>query len=180
MNKFIFIIIIVLITAYFLYSKVMTNDVVNVNSDNSQTLDVDFIRPPEIITNDNSNNFKSNSLIQEKKGDIPKFERNRELNELFTEEGQNFKTIGELMFGSGSDLTVNMNNSPDLAAQLERTKYNLKIAKELAELSKNITIPDGKGGTKLDDEVMAKIAELHKNIILDANLFKHLEKPHDS
>lgn len=165
MNKLIGIVFIVLVVVFFLYSEIGVQSPIAIIDNNNQVLDVELIQPPKIEKNKDTNKpQKYRSVGSESKS--TKDEKDRGISQLLTKEGQSYKTLGEIMLESKDQAEKNRTYSPDLDAELKRAKYNLILAKEIARLSKSVSIPDGVGGTKLDEKIMEQMVELQKKLLM--------------
>ncbi len=99
---------------------------------------------------------KSNRTLQQRKT----FD-----NERFSKEGQAYTTLGELMLKNQKKVST-QNYSVELFKQITQAKYNLKIAKEMAYLSKDLFI-ETDDGKKIDEKVYQKIKELRNDLIVE-------------
>ncbi len=86
-------------------------------------------------------------------------------NDRFSEEGQAYTTLGELMLKNQKKVST-QNYSVELFKQINQAKYNLKIAKEMAYLSKDLFI-ETDDGKKIDEKVYQKIKELRNDLIVE-------------
>jgi hypothetical protein len=167
MNKVLLIIIAVLLLVIgFLVFDSPSKDQKLLQSNNSGHLEIEIIQPPElsqvedeptIITkpsNDLNSRFQAQSRADEFDDGGGKF----------TKEGQAFTTLGELLVKNETHVDTDK-YSEELLMQLQQAKYNLKISKEIAHLSKSLFIETDKGNV-IDEEVHNKIKELRNELIV--------------
>lgn len=170
MNKlFLSIIILIILTlVYVIYDLSIGNDSEFAKIRPAESLNIDVIQPPVVVDLDRNKTVNNKSIRYEKKNErIIKVQKStdEEYQYPFTGEGQAYVTLGELLIDSNKS-TSTTEYTADLARQLKQAKYNLKISKEMASLSKILLI-DSKNGKKIDKEVYKKIKELRKNLIVE-------------
>ncbi|MCF6317720.1 MAG: hypothetical protein L3J83_00320 [Proteobacteria bacterium] len=170
MNKLFLSIIIFIISTllYVVYDLSTDNDSELANLNAVESLNIDIIKPPVVVNMDRNKFVTDLSVRYENKNKRPKQETTitgEEYQHPFTAKGQAYVTLGELLIGSNTRSST-AEYTADLARQLKQAKYNLKISKEMASLSKNLLI-DSKNGKKIDKEVYKKINKLRMNLIVE-------------
>lgn len=110
-------------------------------------------------------NKNSNTLVEL---NHPKQVRQERINmddSRFTKEGQAYTTLGELMMKNTKQVDPT-SYSTTLSKQILQAKYNLKIAKQMAYLSKDLFV-ETEDGKKIDEEVYEKIKDLRNDLIVE-------------
>ncbi len=170
MNKlFLFIITSIILTlAYVVYDISTDNDTEFGNISSTESLDIDVIQPPVVVDMDINKTISDKKIRFENKSERimqePKI-TGEEYQYPFTAEGQAYVTLGELLTKSNKSSSTT-EYTADLARQLKQAKYNLKIAREMASLSKNLLI-DSKNGKKVDKEIYEKFNKLRMSLIVE-------------
>jgi len=173
MNKTTLIVIIVLLLiGYFAFDKFLSEDTpIHTNMEKNVDSDFAVIKPPDINTavNDDSN---SDGLYTDQVGDSNqsvtpnsvKAERqsNREqLLELHRNKKVTFVTLGDYI----DKIQLQGNTSKSVNTQLERIKHNLKISKEMAELTKKLHV-EINGKKEFDQNVLDQLLEIQKQLLI--------------
>jgi hypothetical protein len=181
MNKFtVFVVLLFFIVMGVLfYDSGSDHELENVRKEKQE---INLIKPPKVVepnedvVKNNSNlalSFSNTNKTDNKNKRVPKAERKETYEYPFTKEGQAFVTRGELLLQGHKHVHAD-NYSEDLFKQLEQAKYNLKLAKEIAVLSKKLYI-DTDEGKVMNQEVYAKINELSMNLIVTVKKQQNLE-----
>lgn len=181
MNKFTLIVVVIffVIMGYLFYDSDSNNAI---NNDSNEKLEVNLIKPLEIDKpNEDVSNMSSQTELDFSKSPqkrqvqqkTAKAQRKESYEYPFTQEGQAFMTRGELLM-QGQNKKHTDNYSPDLFKQIEQAKYNLKLSKEIAVLSKKLYV-DTEEGKVMDPDVYAKINELSKNLIATVKKQQNIE-----
>ena len=185
MNKFTVLVVVLFLSVMgvLFYQSKPNNEMNNIPS---EKLEVDIIKPINIIkTNEdvkqshpptalNLTNSANKLSTRDTKNTRPEKSARKETYEYpFTEEGQAYMTLGELLLKDRKNVDTT-NFSATLFKQMEQAKYNLKLAKEIASISKKLYIEkDGK--KEMDPEVYAKMNELSKNLIVTVKKQQNIE-----
>ncbi len=162
------ILVVVLITLALIVANGDFGTVVNSKVHNSSNAtEITVIKPLELHkqSEDVAEMKNSTTLVE---FDRPKHARQERFNmddSRFTKEGQAYTTVGELMLKNKKQVDPT-SYSKTLSKQILQAKYNLKIAKEMAYLSKNLFIKT-EDGNKIDEKVYEKIKDLRNDLIVE-------------
>ena len=110
-------------------------------------------------------NGKMSSLVTFDNPQVTMQERPQSNESRFTKEGQAYTTLGELMLKNQKKVDTT-SYSIELSKQIKQAKYNLKLAKEMAYLSKDLFVKTGEGN-KIDEKVYQKIKDLRDDLIVE-------------
>lgn len=175
MNKFLILIILAALILGVVFFDFTNNEDTLVNS-KINSVDFEVIKPPQI--NDINSNLNTSSQANKVKTNLNAsnntndFERNlkergkdsHESEYPFTKQGQVYMSKGELLLQHKKRIEVDPKYySVDLFKEVEQAKYNLKISKEIAVLSKKLFI-DTDEGKIMDKDVYKRMNELSNNL----------------
>ena len=176
MNKMTLLLIIGLLSIVYVAYQIFISDEPVPTSDNNITIsNIEVIKPIDIVDKSKSE-FDQLGGFSEKQSNIDDGQQskysaqqarktNREkLIELKNTKNINYQTLGEMIENIQSqDVT-----SDDVMVNLDRIKHNVEIAKQMAELTKNLHV-EIDGTKEMDHEVFEKLLEIQKGIILPSN-----------
>jgi hypothetical protein len=163
------IIVLVLITIAIIVVNVDFGVNVNTNPQNtSNKKDINIIQPLQLEKQNedvSQHNGKISSLVTFDNPQVTMQKRPQGSESRFTKEGQAYTTLGELMMKNKKKVDTT-SYSIELLKQIKQAKYNLKIAKEMAYLSKDLFVETGEGN-KIDEKVYQKIKDLRDDLIVE-------------